>query len=41
MLPMGFCNVYHMRLLEQVGIAEHAHKLLNALSGEEQQRATN
>ncbi len=28
-----------MQSLEQVGIAEHAHKLPNALSGGEQQRA--
>jgi len=47
MLPMDFCNVYKrrerkqraMRLLEQVGIAEHAHKLPSGLSGGEQQRA--
>jgi putative ABC transport system ATP-binding protein len=47
MLPMDFCNVYKRRerkqralhLLEQVGIAEHAHKLPSALSGGEQQRA--
>jgi putative ABC transport system ATP-binding protein len=47
MLPMDFCNVYRgrqrrdraMHLLEQVGIAEHAHKLPSALSGGEQQRA--
>jgi putative ABC transport system ATP-binding protein len=47
MLPMDFCNVYKRRerkkkamyLLEQVDIAEHAHKLPNALSGGEQQRA--
>jgi putative ABC transport system ATP-binding protein len=47
MLPMDFCNVYKrrerkkraMHLLEQVGIAEHAHKLPSALSGGEQQRA--
>jgi len=47
MLPMDFCNVYKrrerkdraMRLLEQVHIAEHAHKLPSALSGGEQQRA--
>jgi len=46
-LPMDFCGVYRrrerkqkaMRLLEQVGIAEHANKLPNALSGGEQQRA--
>jgi putative ABC transport system ATP-binding protein len=47
MLPMDFCNVYKRRerkkralhLLEQVGIAEHAHKLPSGLSGGEQQRA--
>ncbi len=47
MLPMDFCRVYRrrergkkgLRLLEQVGIAEHAHKLPNSLSGGEQQRA--
>jgi len=47
MLPMDFCNVYRRRerkqramyLLEQVGIADHAHKLPCALSGGEQQRA--
>jgi len=47
MLPMDFCNVYKRRerreralhLLEQVGIAEHADKMPNALSGGEQQRA--
>jgi putative ABC transport system ATP-binding protein len=47
MLPMDFCNVYRgrqrqeraMHLLEQVGIAGHAHKLPSALSGGEQQRA--
>jgi putative ABC transport system ATP-binding protein len=47
MLPMDFCKVYRrrerkskaMHLLEQVGIAEHAHKLPSALSGGEQQRA--
>jgi len=46
-LPMDFCNVYHrkerkgraMHLLEQVGIAEQAHKLPSALSGGQQQRA--
>jgi putative ABC transport system ATP-binding protein len=46
-LPMDFCGVYRRRerkekalhLLEQVGIAEHAHKLPSALSGGEQQRA--
>jgi putative ABC transport system ATP-binding protein len=47
MLPMDFCKVYGrrerkeraMRLLEQVNIAEQAHKLPNALSGGQQQRA--
>jgi putative ABC transport system ATP-binding protein len=47
MLPMDFCRVYRRRerrerardLLEQVGIAEQAHKLPSALSGGEQQRA--
>ncbi|GAB4531421.1 MAG: ABC transporter ATP-binding protein [Anaerolineae bacterium] len=47
MLPMDFCNVYRPRLrkeralylLEQVGIAEQAHKLPGALSGGQQQRA--
>ena len=47
MLPMDFCNVYRrherkkkaMHLLEQVGIADHAHKLPSGLSGGEQQRA--
>jgi putative ABC transport system ATP-binding protein len=47
MLPMDFCKVYKRRerkkkalqLLEQVGIADHAHKLPSALSGGEQQRA--
>lgn len=46
-LPMDFCGVYRRRerkqravyLLEQVGIADHIHKLPNALSGGEQQRA--
>jgi putative ABC transport system ATP-binding protein len=46
-LPMDFCSVYRRRerkqkalhLLDQVGIAEHANKLPNALSGGEQQRA--
>ena len=46
-LPMDFCKVYRRRerkeralhLLEQVDIAEHAHKLPSALSGGEQQRA--
>ncbi|MFQ6101638.1 MAG: ABC transporter ATP-binding protein [Anaerolineae bacterium] len=47
MLPMDFCKVYRrrerkrkaMHLLEQVGIADQAHKLPSALSGGEQQRA--
>jgi putative ABC transport system ATP-binding protein len=47
MLPMDFCAMYHprerkaraMHLLEQVGIADQAHKLPSALSGGEQQRA--
>ena len=47
MLPMDFCNVYKrrerkgraMELLEQVGIADQAHKLPSALSGGQQQRA--
>jgi putative ABC transport system ATP-binding protein len=47
MLPMDFCSVYRRRerqeravaLLEQVGIADQAHKLPNALSGGQQQRA--
>ncbi len=47
MLPMDFCNVYKrrerkkkaMRLLEQVSIADQAHKLPSALSGGQQQRA--
>ncbi len=47
MLPMDFCNVYKgrerkeraMHLLEQVGIADQAHKLPSALSGGQQQRA--
>jgi len=47
MLPMDFCKVYQRRerkkkamdLLEQVDIAEHAHKLPSGLSGGEQQRA--
>jgi putative ABC transport system ATP-binding protein len=47
MLPMELCNVYRrrerkeqaMNLLEQVGIAEQAHKLPGALSGGQQQRA--
>jgi putative ABC transport system ATP-binding protein len=47
MLPMDFCNVYKPRqrterglhLLDQVGIADQAHKLPSALSGGQQQRA--
>ena len=47
MSPMEFCNVYRrrerkeraMHLLEQVGIADEAHKLPSALSGGQQQRA--
>ncbi len=46
MLPMDFCDMYSlgdryeraMRLLDQVELAEHAHKLPSALSGGEQQR---
>ena len=46
-LPMDFCNLYRRRerkdraleLLEQVGIADQAHKLPSALSGGQQQRA--
>ncbi len=47
MLPMDFCNVhrgsqrgkYALTLLDMVGLVQHAHKLPNALSGGEQQRA--
>jgi len=47
MLPMDFCNIYRprerkeraMHLLDQVGIADQAHKLPSALSGGQQQRA--
>jgi putative ABC transport system ATP-binding protein len=47
MLPMDFCSVYKrrerkdraMHLLEQVDIADQAHKLPSALSGGQQQRA--
>ncbi len=47
MLPMDFCNMYSMRerqeratrLLEQMDIVSHAHKLPSAISGGEQQRA--
>ncbi len=46
MLPMDFCNMYlprerydrAMRLLDQMGLAEHAHKLPSAISGGQQQR---
>jgi putative ABC transport system ATP-binding protein len=46
-LPMDYCGVYRKRervrkaqaLLDLVGIGQHAHKLPNALSGGEQQRA--
>ncbi len=46
MLPMDFCNMYSprqrqeraMHLLEQVEMAEHAHKLPSAVSGGQQQR---
>lgn len=47
MLPMDLCNVHRrgereeraMHLLEQVGVADQAHKLPSALSGGQQQRA--
>ena len=47
MLPMDFCNTYPrrerkeraMHLLEQVSIADQAHKLPSTLSGGQQQRA--
>jgi putative ABC transport system ATP-binding protein len=47
MLPMDFCRVWKsrqrperaMHLLEQVGLADQAHKLPNTLSGGQQQRA--
>jgi putative ABC transport system ATP-binding protein len=47
MLPMDFCNVYGfnerqeraMHLLDQVELADHAHKLPTAISGGQQQRA--
>jgi len=47
MLPMDFCKVYRRRerrakalgLLDEVGIADQAHKLPSALSGGQQQRA--
>jgi len=46
MLPMDFCKVYHpderypiaMSLLEDVDLADHAHKLPARLSGGQQQR---
>jgi ABC-type lipoprotein export system ATPase subunit len=46
MLPMDFCDVhrpderpkYAMRLLEQMEMADHAHKLPSAISGGQQQR---
>jgi putative ABC transport system ATP-binding protein len=46
MLPMDFCRVYApreryaraMRLLEQMEMTEHAHKLPSAISGGQQQR---
>jgi ABC-type lipoprotein export system ATPase subunit len=46
MLPMDFCHLYSrrerreraMHLLEQVDVAEHAHKLPSAVSGGQQQR---
>ena len=47
MLPMDFCRVWKKRerperaihLLDQVGLADQAHKLPNTLSGGQQQRA--
>lgn len=47
MLPMDFCNMYKpgerkeraLHLLEQVGLADQAHKLPSAVSGGQQQRA--
>lgn len=47
MLPMDFCHMYTakerreraMHLLEQVELADHAHKLPSAVSGGQQQRA--
>jgi putative ABC transport system ATP-binding protein len=47
MLPMDFCRMWKprerpqraMQLLEQVGLADQAHKLPNTLSGGQQQRA--
>jgi putative ABC transport system ATP-binding protein len=46
MLPMDFCHMFTMHerreramhLLDQVGVAEHAHKLPSAVSGGQQQR---
>jgi putative ABC transport system ATP-binding protein len=46
MLPMDFCNVYTpterkaraLRLLDEVEMTEHAHKLPSAISGGQQQR---
>lgn len=46
-LPMDFCRMYKpkerseraLHLLEQVGLADQAHKLPNTLSGGQQQRA--
>jgi putative ABC transport system ATP-binding protein len=48
MLPMDFAHKYSIRqqrkramhLLEQVGIAEHAHKVPSAVSGGQQQRVS-
>jgi putative ABC transport system ATP-binding protein len=47
MLPMDFCRVWKVRerperamhLLDEVGLADQAHKLPNTLSGGQQQRA--
>lgn len=47
MLPMDFCRVWKpkerpdraMHILDQVGLADQAHKLPNTLSGGQQQRA--
>ncbi len=47
MLPMDFCSTYPvserkaraMQLLDQVGLADQAHKLPSAVSGGQQQRA--
>ncbi|MEW5718164.1 MAG: ABC transporter ATP-binding protein [Chloroflexota bacterium] len=47
MLPMDFCNTYPvserkpraLHLLDQVGLADQAHKLPSAVSGGQQQRA--